>query len=110
MSWNFTPKMTWKKAQNPKDEVSSSKTDEIVKDWKIVAKCEIDRFKKIEKFALCKINHRPSTKWLSFRSWWSDFVETGLYGFLITNGEKSRSTNASNSAKFEELRNLQAWD
>ena len=32
--------MTWKKFQNPKDEVSSSKIDEMAKDWKIVAKSQ----------------------------------------------------------------------
>ena len=36
--WNNTPNDTSKKAQNPKDEVSSSKTDEMAKVWNIVAK------------------------------------------------------------------------
>ena len=57
----------------------------------------------MERFALCKICYLPSTKWLSFRSGWSDFDETGLYCFVITNGEKSRSANAPNSAEFEEI-------
>ena len=69
-------------------------------------KREIERFSKIERFALCKSCYRPSTKWLLFRPGWSDFAETGLYGFVITNGEKSRSAKAPNSAEFEELRNF----
>ena len=36
--WKNTLKITWKKDQNPKDEVSSSKIDEMAKDLKIVAK------------------------------------------------------------------------
>ena len=52
---------------------------------------------------------KVATKWLSFRLGWSDFAETGLYGFVITNGEKSRSTKAPNSAEFEELRNSEPW-
>ena len=35
-----SPNDTWKKAQNPKDEVSSSKTDEMMEDLKIVAKMQ----------------------------------------------------------------------
>ena len=100
--------MTWKKAQNLKAEVSSSKIDEMAEIEKLWRKREIDRFPKIERFALSKICHRPSTKLLLFRPGWSDFAETGLYGFVITNGEKSRSTNAPNSLEFEELRNFRA--
>ena len=55
---------------------------------KLWQKYEIDKFLKIERFELCKICYRLSTKWLSFRSKWSDFDETGLYKFVITNGEK----------------------
>ena len=69
-------------------------------------KRKIERFTKIERFALCKSCYRPSTNWLSFRPGW--FAETGLYGFAITNGEKSRSADAPNSAEFEELRNFRA--
>ena len=69
-------------------------------------KREIERFSKIERFALCKSCYRPSTKWLSFRPGWSDFAETGLYGFVITNGEKSRSANAPNSSEFQEFWNF----
>ena len=75
---------------------------------KLWQKREIERFSKIERFALCKSCYLPSTKWLSFRPGWSDFAETGLYGFVITNGEKSRSANAPNSVEFEELRNIRA--
>ena len=57
---------------------------------KLWQKYEIDKFLKIERFELCKICYRLSTKWLSFRSKWSDFDETGLYNFVITNGEKSQ--------------------
>ena len=46
-------------------------------------------------------NDRPSTKWLSFRPGWSNFVETGFYSFLITNGEKSRSANAPDFNQLE---------
>ena len=45
---------------------------------------------------------------LSFRSGWFDFAETGLDIFAITNGDKSRSTKALNSLKFEELWNFKA--
>ena len=75
---------------------------------KVCQKREIGRFSKIERFVLCKSCYRPSTKWLSFRPGWSDFAETGLYGFVITNGEQSRSANAPNSVEFEELRNFRA--
>ena len=57
---------------------------------KLWRKREIERFSKIERCALCKSCYRPSTKWFSFRPGWSDFAETGLYSFVITNGEKSR--------------------
>ena len=73
---------------------------------KLWRKREIERFLKIERFALLKSCYRPSTKWLSFRPRWSNFAETGLYGFVITNGEKSRSANIPNSSEFEELQNL----
>ena len=36
------------------------------------------------------------------------FAKTGLYGFLITNGEKSRSANTPTSAEFEESLNFRA--
>jgi len=49
-------------------------------------KCEIERYLKIERFALFKSCYQPSTKWLPFSLGWSDFADTGLYGFLITNG------------------------
>ena len=75
---------------------------------KLWRKREIERFSKIERFALCKSCYRPSTKWLLFRPGWSDFAETGLYGFVITNAEKSKSAKAPNSAEFEELRNFRA--
>ena len=65
-----------------------TKWREIEKLWR---KRKIERFSKIERFALCKSCYRPLTKWLSFRPEWSDFAETGLYGFVITNGEKSNS-------------------
>ena len=68
----------------------------------------IERVSKIERFALCKSCFQLSTKWLSFRLGWSDFAETGLYGFVITNGEKSRSVKAPNSAEFVELQNFRA--
>ena len=71
---------------------------------KMRRKHEIDRFPKIERFALCKICYLPSTMWLSFCSGWSDFDETCLYGFVITNGKKSRSAKAPNSAEFEGLK------
>ena len=82
-----------------------TKWQRIEKLWQ---KREVERFSKIERFALCKSCYRPSTKWLSFRPGWSDFAETGLYSFVITNGEKSRSAKAPNSAEFEELRNFRA--
>ena len=82
-----------------------TKWQRIEKLWQ---KREVERFSKIERFALCKSCYRPSTKWLSFRPGWSDFAETGLYGFIITNGKKSRSANVPNSSEFEELRNFQA--
>ena len=75
---------------------------------KLWQKRENEIFSKIERFALCKSCYRPSTKSLSFRPGWSDFAETGLYGFVITNGEKSRSAKAPNSAEFEELWNFRA--
>ena len=46
--------MTWKKTKNPKDEMSSSKIDDMVKEWKIVAKTQNDWFPKYERFVLCK--------------------------------------------------------
>ena len=73
---------------------------------KLWQKRENEIFSKIERFALCKSCYRPSTKSLSFRPGWSDFAETGLYGFVITNGEKSRSAKAPNSVEFEELWNF----
>ena len=84
-----TLNITGKKAQNPKYEVSSSKTDEMAKDWKMMAK-----------------TRNLKTKWFWFRPGWSNFAETGLYGFKITNWEKSSSANGPNSAEFEELRNF----
>ena len=96
-----------KEAQNPKDEVSSSKTEEMVKDWKNVAKSQNERFSKIERFALCKRYYQPSTKWLSFRPGCSILAKTGLCGFVIMNGKKSRRANAPNSSEFEESRNFQ---
>ena len=81
----------------------------LTKWWRIEKlwrKREIERFSNIKRFALCKSCYLPLTKWLSIRPGWSDFAETGLYGFIITNGEKSRSTNAPNSSEFEELRNF----
>ena len=75
---------------------------------KLWQKRENELFSKIERFALCKSCYPPSTKSLSFRPGWSDFAETGLYRFVITNDEKSRSTKAPNSAEFEELRNFRA--
>ena len=51
--WNDSPNLTLKKAHNPKDEVYSSKTDEMVKDWQIGAKTWNDIFPKIERVALC---------------------------------------------------------
>ena len=82
-----------------------TKWQRIEKLWQ---KREVERFSKIERFALCKSCYRPSTKWLSFRPGWSDFAETGLYSFVITNGEKSRSADAPNSPEFEELWNFRA--
>ena len=75
---------------------------------KLWQKRQIESLLKIGKFALCKSCYRPSTKWLSFRPGWSDFAETGLYGFVITKGKKSRSANGPYSAKFEESQNFRA--
>ena len=95
--------MTWKKAQNPKDEVSSSKIDEMGKDSKLVAKREFEIFPNIQRFGLCKCCYRRSTKRLSFHPEQSDLAKTGPYGFVITNAEKSRSSNPPNSLEFVEF-------
>ena len=60
---------------------------------KLWQKRENEIFSKIERFALCKSCYRPSTKWLSFCPGGSDFTETCLYGFVFTNGKKSRKRN-----------------
>ena len=75
---------------------------------KLWQKHEVERFSKIERFALCKSCYRALTKWLSFRPGWFDFAETGLYGFVITNGKESRSAKAPNFVEFEELQKFQA--
>ena len=73
---------------------------------KLWQKHGIDIFLKIERFALCRCCYQLSTKWLSRSQGWSDFDETGLYGFLIGNGEKSGRVNSPNSVEFEELWNF----
>ena len=58
---------------------------------KLWQKRENEIFSKIERFVLCKYCSPQSTKGLSFHSGLSDFVETGLNGFVITNGKSQEA-------------------
>ena len=52
----YTPNKIWKKAKNPKDEVSSSKTDKMAKDWKIVGKNrKLKYFRKLRDLRYVKV-------------------------------------------------------